>query len=144
MSTPTTSAPVDLDLRGVKEKSLLQKLFSSTGTWVLVLDIVLIGVFTAASSGLFLSPRAIDSLLLSSAQGLLLALGLAMLLGAGFFDLSLGANLVLSSVIGGLVIKAVAGTQLDDGNHTNLGLAITAGILAAVLTGVVFGLVNGF
>ncbi|WP_185740502.1 ABC transporter permease [Homoserinimonas aerilata] len=81
--------------------------------------------------------------MLSSTQALLLALGMAMLLGAGFFDLSLGANLVLSSVVGGLTIKAVTGPKLDDGSFANIGLAITLGVVAAVLTGVLFGLVNG-
>lgn len=144
MNTATGATKIDPDLRAVAEKSIIQRFFSTTGTWVLLLDIVLLLVFTAASQGVFLSPRAVDSLLLSSAQGLLLALGLAMLLGAGFFDLSLGANLVLSSVVGGLVIKAVTGPAATDGSYSNLAAALSLGALAAVGTGIMFGLVNGY
>jgi ribose transport system permease protein len=144
MSTIKTPGTLDPDLRSVAQKSLLQRLFSSTGTWVLVLDIALVLFFGIVSNGLFWSPRALESLMLSSTEGLLLALGLAMLLGAGFFDLSLGANLVLSSVIGGLTIKAVLGPVAADGTPPNLALAISLGAIAAVLTGVCFGLFNGW
>jgi ribose transport system permease protein len=140
----TATDNIDLDLRAVPKKPLLQRLFSITATWVLSLDIVLVIVFGIISGGIFFTPRAIESMLLTSTQGLLLALGVAMLLGAGVFDLSVGANLVLSSVVGAMVIKAVAGAPTPEGDYQNLGLAITLGVLASIGTGIAFGLVNGF
>jgi ribose transport system permease protein len=82
-------------------------------------------------------------MLLSGTQGLLLALGVAILIGAGVFDLSVGANLVLSSVVAAQVIKAVAGPPAADGSTSNVMLALTLGFVAAVATGALFGLVNG-
>jgi ribose transport system permease protein len=141
---PKGAVEVDPDLRAVKQKSWLARWFSGTGTWVLLLDIVLIVLFGFLSKGfVFWSSLNVQALLINGTEALLLALGLAMLLGAGFFDLSLGANLILSSVMGGVVINAIAGPANADGSHTNLGAAITAGVIASVLTGCVFGAVNG-
>jgi len=82
--------------------------------------------------------------MLGGTEALLLALGLAMLLGAGIFDLSLGANLVLSSVVGGQVIQQYAGATPDaSGNFRNVGTAILLGLVACLVTGTLFGLVNG-
>jgi ribose transport system permease protein len=68
---------------------------------------------------------------------------MAMLLGAGVFDLSLGANLVLSSVVGARVIREIGGTPDAAGHYPHPGWAITLGVLACLLTGIVFGAVNG-
>lgn len=138
MSTTATGNMLDPDLRAVAPPSFLRRLASNTATWVFALDVILIALFGVLSGGRMLSPRAIESILLGSTQALLLALGLAMLLGAGFFDLSLGANLVLSSVVGGLTIKSIL-----SGDPTALISAITAGVVAALLTGAAFGVVNG-
>jgi ribose transport system permease protein len=135
---------VDPDLRAIQEKPIYIRMFSATATWVFLLNVVLVLVFGALSSGVFWTPRAMEAMLLSGTQGLLLALGVAMLMGAGVFDLSVGSNLVLSSVVAAQVIKAVTGPEGADGSFHNAGLAITLGVVAAVATGIVFGLVNGF
>lgn len=142
----TPSAPLDdPDLRAVPRKTLARRLFSSTATWVLLIDIVLIVIFGLISTNqVFWSLTSIQSLMLGGTQALLLALGLAMLLGAGVFDLSLGANLVLSSVVGALTIRAVVGPFNPEGSYANLELGILLGFLAAVATGALFGLFNGF
>lgn len=138
-------APTDPDLRAVPTKSLLRRLMSSTATWVFLINIVLIVVFGLISTNnVFWSLTSVQSLMLGGTQALLLALGLAMLLGAGVFDLSLGANLVLSSVVGALTIRAIAGPFNPEGIYTNLEFAILAGFLAALATGTIFGLFNGF
>lgn len=67
----------------------------------------------------------VTNVLLALTEALLLGLGLTMLLGAGIFDLSLGANLVLSSVIGAKVM-------LLFGPGTSTGLAIAAGAAACL------------
>jgi ribose transport system permease protein len=85
----------------------------------------------------FLSTLNLKSLLLSGTQGLLLALGLAMLLGAGKFDLSLGANLVLSSVLGALAMVGAVGAGFG------VGATIALGLAACLLGGMAVGAVNG-
>jgi ribose transport system permease protein len=135
---------VDLDLRAVKPKSALQRFFSDTGTWILVLDVVLVIAFGLLSNDfVFWSQTNVQSLLINGTEALLLALGLSMLLGAGTFDLSVGSNLVLSSVLGGIAIKSIAGVPDAHGDYAHLGLAVTVGAIVCVLTGIVYGLING-
>lgn len=111
---------------------------------ILILDVILVIVFTVASNGLFLNESNVRSLLLIGTEGLLLALGLAMLLGAGVFDLSLGANLVVSSVAGALVMRSIAGPVGPDGQVSgDIGGAVAATAVTCIAAGCLFGLING-
>jgi ribose transport system permease protein len=75
---------------------------------------------------------------------ILLACGATYLLGAGLLDLSIGANLILSSIVAAKVTVAVAGSpaQVENGVYPHLELGIACGVVAAVLAGIAFGLVN--
>lgn len=127
----------ELDTR-VRTKSPLQKFFSSRATWIFLLDLVLVAFFTAQSrNGVFLSYMNFRSLMVSGTEMLLLSLGLAMLLGAGKFDLSLGANLVLSSVFGAMTMVALKNAEFG------IGVTIFAGLVACLLGGAVMGALNG-
>lgn len=142
MSAPATA--VDLDLRSVRPKSALQRYFSETGTWILVLDVALIVLFGFLSNDfVFWSAANIQALMINGTEALLLALGLAMLIGAGAFDLSIGANLVLASVLGAITIKAVTGPADVNGNYAHLPLAFALGALVCVGSGILYGIVNG-
>lgn len=129
----------DLDLRAVKQRHPFVRWLRVSGSWVLLLDVVLIAVFTFLSRNfVFFSPANFQSVTLALSTGLLLALALGLLLGAGVIDLSVGSNLVLSSVLGALTMHAIA----PKGTGPNMGLAIFAGLAACLLTGALFGLVN--
>lgn len=142
--TDTTATMSPVDDRARKPANPIVAWLRTRAAWILVLDLVLIGVFTLLSrNNVFGSLANFESLLLSVSQVLLLALGLAMLLGAGIFDLSLGANLVLSSVVGALVMRHFQTTPGSAAGYDDPWLAIGLGLLAAVGTGVLFGLVNG-
>jgi ribose transport system permease protein len=123
------------------------KLLSWLGTnvaWVLGLDVLITIGFTIASPGhVFGSASNCQALALAGTQALILAMAVAMMLGAGQFDLSIGANLVLCSIVAARVIQAMAGTPDAQGNFPSATLAIVVGFLAALATGVLFGLVNG-
>ncbi|MEZ5767222.1 MAG: ABC transporter permease [Paracoccaceae bacterium] len=135
MTATTNTAPVDTRAR---TKSPLQRLMSSRATWIFLLDIVLVILFTSLSrNGVFLSVLNLKSLLLSGTEMLLLSLGLAMLLGAGKFDLSLGANLVLSSVIGALIMVGLKSSG------AGVGVTIFAGLIGCLATGAIMGAING-
>jgi ribose transport system permease protein len=111
--------------------------------WIAAIDVLLILIFGFASTGhVFFNGQNFINMALDSSQIALIAAGSAMLLGAGEFDISVGANVILSSVVGGKVILALA-HQTSSGHYTNVGVAFAAGIAAAMLTGVTFGLVNG-
>ena len=141
MPAPSTNEQL-LDDRALAPRGLGSRLAQSRATWVFAVNIVLVVIFTVLSDdGIYFSAANGRSIAISATEALLLALGLAMMLGAGIFDLSLGANLVLSSVIGALVIREFqdpATLQYD-----NVSLAITLGFIACLVTGAVFGLVNG-
>jgi ribose transport system permease protein len=145
MSSNVTTMPggpaPQIDTRAVAAKPAWRRLLTTRASAVLALDVVLFIIFTAIKP-VFASLASVQSLLLSGTEALLLAVGLAMLLGAGIFDLSLGANLVLSSVIGAKVINAI-GHPSASGLYSNMGTAIAVGAVACILTGAVFGLVNG-
>jgi ribose transport system permease protein len=138
-------APDVDDRRAVAPKPWVVRWISSGGNWVLILDLLLIAVFTARSTHhVFFSVLNFQSIALGGTEALLLALGLAMLMGAGFFDLSLGANLVLASVVGAQIVKHIAGdTPNASGDYHNVAAAMIFGVLGCLATGAVFGLVNG-
>jgi ribose transport system permease protein len=138
------------DGRGVAERPVWQRILTTGGAWVLLLDLALILLFTVLSPDhVFFSVQNLRNQLLNGSEGLLLALAMAMLLGAGLFDLSVGANLVLSSVVGAIVMLAVAGGEAQPLQAagvvelTNVPVAIVAGFIACLVTGALFGVVNG-
>lgn len=133
-----------LDDRATRPSNPIVTWLRTRAAWILILDIALIGVFTALSrNNVFFSEANAQSLLLSVSQIMLLALGLAMMLGAGIFDLSLGANLVLSSVVGASVMRQFQTVPGDPTSYPNPTLAILAGLAACIITGALFGIVNG-
>ena len=132
-----------LDDRALQPTSTLVALARSRATWVLGLDLALVVFFTVVSDNhVFGSLANAQSLLLGATQALLLALGLSMMLGAGIFDLSLGANLVLSSVVGALVIRRFE-SPASSGAYGHEWLAILVGLGVCLCAGIVFGVLNG-
>ena len=141
IKTTPGGTPPQVDTRAVAPKPAWQRVLTTRATAILALDVVLFLIFTAIKP-VFASLDNVQTLLLSGTEALLLAVGLAMLLGAGIFDLSLGANQVLSSVVGAEAIKAIASPSATGAAH-NVGVAVVVGLVVCLLTGAVFGLVNG-
>lgn len=138
--TPDLSA----DTRAIKPAPFWRRSLTAGANWVLLIDIGLVLAFGAISENhVFLSAINANSLLLGGTEALILTLGLAMLLGAGVFDLSLGANLVLCSVIGSRVILHVLGGPAASASSGTVAYAVVLGLFACILTGALFGLVNG-
>ncbi|HEV7869541.1 MAG TPA: ABC transporter permease [Chthoniobacteraceae bacterium] len=127
------------------EPALVKRIITSTAFMIAVVVLVLILLFGALSpNAVFLGPANFRNLALDSAQLILLAVGMTFLVGAGELDLSIGANVILSSVVAAKVITLLGGTpeEVLAGNYSNVGVAIFFGLLAAVATGTVFGIVN--
>jgi len=114
----------------------LRRILNSTATWVFGIDIILMLVFGVISpDGAFLTSQSFQALGLDAAEALLLATGIALLLGAGEIDLSLGSNLLLSSVVGAkLIVSFGAGST---------GTATILGVLVCLAVGATVGVVNG-
>ena len=87
-----------------------------------------------------------QNIALDAAEVVPLAAVLALLLGAGELDISVGANIILSSVLAGKVMIALSQpteNQLIKGEFPNLTVSLTLGLLTAIATGMTVGLVNG-
>jgi len=140
MTTPVAPATFNST-----EPGFVRRVVTSTAFMITVVVIVLIVIFGLLSpNGVFFSVSNFRNLALDSAQLILLAVGMTFLVGAGELDLSIGANVILSSVVGAKVITTLGGTpeEILAGDYSNAPVAIVLGLLAAVATGIVFGIVN--
>ena len=114
----------------------LKRILTNNTFWIFAVDILLIIFFTLVSiNHTFLSPANLRNLMSDSATALLLGIAIAFLLGAGEFDISLGANLILSSVVAGLLSVALA--------PFGLATVIGGALFGAIATGTIIGLLNG-
>lgn len=144
---PDTPAPDD---RAIPTRSFWRRAAATTTTWILLLNVVLVIVFTVLSPRhVYFSLPNLQNMLLNGSEAMLLAVAMALLLGAGILDLSVGANLVLSSIVGALVIVNVSGGQVSSlgaaagSDFNNVPLALMLGLVASIVTGGLFGAVNG-
>lgn len=101
------------------------------------LMIILIIVF-AVSNPVFLSPNNLVTLATQAVFLLLVALGQMVVLITGGFDLSVGANVALTSVVSATVMTKVYG-----GYEEFTGVSVFWGFVMVVVVGLVVGLVNG-
>jgi ribose transport system permease protein len=99
---------------------------------ILAVDVVAVLLFGALSGFAFLKVQSLRDIALDGSEYVLLSIGVALLLGAGELDISLGANVILSSVVGGEVMGA----------FKNPGLGIFLGTVVCILTGAAGGLFN--
>jgi len=128
-----------------REDSWLDLARRSTAFWIGLAIVLLAITFGVTSGGAFTRPSNLFSIGLNSSQIMLLAVGMTFLIGAGQLDLSVGFNLIMSSAIAAKVMVALGGTteQVAAGEYPNLVLAISAGVLTAILVGALGGLLNG-
>lgn len=134
MSTATsTRGPEDAAPR---RPAALRRLLTNNTFWIFAVDLALVVCFTAVSiNHTFLGGANLRNLMSDSSTALLLGIAIAFLLGAGEFDISLGANLILSSVVAGVIAVQLA--------PMGLAVVILGSLGGAVLTGMVIGLLNG-
>ena len=145
-SSSVAAATTDLDDR-IRHASRLQRILELPALWIAVVDIGLILLFGMISPGhVFFNISNFTNMALDSAEVVLLAVGMSFLLGAGELDISIGANIILASVVGGKIMVALAGSpsQVQLGEYPHLALGLVVGITATVLSGIGFGLVNAF
>jgi ribose transport system permease protein len=140
MSAPAAHTPppvVDIDPRTVPA-SPIRAVLTHSATLVFVVNLLLIAFFVALSPNhVFWSLANAEALLRNGAEILLLALGVMLLMSAGVFDLSVGANLVLASVISALAMRALGDQGLAPVPTVLIGLAI------CLASGAAFGAING-
>jgi ribose transport system permease protein len=75
---------------------------------IFAVDVVAVLIFSALSGFVFLTPQSLSDIALDGSESVLLCIGVAFLLGAGELDISVGANVILSSVVGGKTMASFA------------------------------------
>ncbi len=136
---PTPSAPSPAPSR-------LAAAVRSTPVGMAVIVLALIIVFGVLSpNGAFFRISNLSTITLNVAVTMLLAVGTTFVLASGELDLSIGSNVVLSSVVAAQVLVGVSGTydQVRVGEYPNLPFGIVAGTIAGIVAGMAFGAING-
>ena len=117
------------------EEGLLKRLTSLQSVWILGVLLVIVVFFSIAAGDKFLSTSNFSLISQNIAVWAVLGVGMTFVIITSGIDLSIGSVLVFSSVVAAKVMDGVGG----DG----WGVA-GIGILAALITGMAWGLLNGF
>ncbi|MGH2662675.1 MAG: ABC transporter permease [Actinomycetota bacterium] len=135
--TPVDQAPRDgLVERGEPEaRSRLWKLTAATSTWIFLVLVVIIAIFSVLNFDAFASVFNLRNIMIDASSLLIIAVGMTFVIITAGIDLSVGSVLVFSQVVAALVMRAMGGEGL---------IVILVGLLSALLSGLAWGLINGF
>ncbi|MDZ7882260.1 MAG: ABC transporter permease [Mycobacterium sp.] len=114
------------------------------GGWVLLFLIALVAFFTISQPGRFATGYNVSTLAVDAAILLVLAVGQTYVIITAGIDLSVGSVLVFASVVGTKVMLALSDADGATYGTTDAGWGVVAiGTMAAVLAGLLFGVLNG-
>jgi ribose transport system permease protein len=131
------------DLRGSQLPAWLSYL---DRFWILGVLLILVLYFTLTTpAGSFLSGDNLRNIALDTATVLLLAIGETFVIITAGIDLSVGAVLLFSGVLAGVVMLHLSGTQaqVDALEYPHQNTAIPVGVVVGLLAGFAWGLFNG-
>jgi len=117
------------------QDSVLKRLGNTQSVWILGVLLVIVAFFSIAAGGKFLSTGNFSLIAQNVAVWAVLGVGMTFVIITSGIDLSIGSVLVFSSVVAAKVMEQVGG----DGWGTAL-----IGILAALISGLAWGTINGF
>jgi ribose transport system permease protein len=117
------------------EEPLLKRITSLQSMWILGVLLVIVVFFSIAAGDKFLSASNFSLISQNIAVWAVLGVGMTFVIITSGIDLSIGSVLVFSSVVAAKVMEAIGG----DG----WGVA-GIGIIAALVSGIAWGLLNGF
>ncbi|MFD5829088.1 ABC transporter permease [Lentzea sp. NPDC060358] len=118
---------------------LLKRVTGANTLWIGLVLLVLVAVFGAIRPDAIFQVTTLQFLLAETAVLLVLSVGMTFVIITSGIDLSVGSVLVFASVSSALAMNAVSG-----GDATNAGWGVIAfGLLVAVVSGAVWGLLNG-
>ncbi len=115
-------------------ESLLKRLGNTQSVWILGVLLVIVAFFSIAAGDKFLSTSNFSLISQNVAVWAVLGIGMTFVIITSGIDLSIGSVLVFSSVVAAKVMESVGGQ--------GWGTALI-GIIAALLSGVSWGLLNG-
>ena len=132
ITPPEEEAVVDTD---EGQQSLIKRITSLQSVWILGVLVVIVAFFSITAGERFFSARNFSLISQNIAVWAVLGVGMTFVIITSGIDLSIGSVLVFSSVVAALVMERIGG----DGWGT-----AAIGILAALVTGVLWGLLHGF
>ncbi|WP_273845885.1 ABC transporter permease [Rubrobacter calidifluminis] len=132
-----------LTSKEVGEQSLRR--FGISSAFIFLILLALIVIFSILEGGAFLSGKNFMNIAVDASELLLMAVGMTFVIITAGIDLSVGATLVLSSVVAANTMVALSGTPQQVHHHIypHQNVAIPVGILVGLAVGVVCGLING-
>lgn len=133
VSTGTSSIPAPKTRVG----GVLERIGPLWTLGVLVVILLIFGFTTPQ----FFSQGAWLATSIAATQILLLALGQTFVIATGGIDLSVGAVLGLSGIVGAWVMSTLLASAAELGSWTIIALGIAAGVLCGTLAGLINGLV---
>jgi len=134
--TPPGQAPEQQTVPAAPARdSYLKRLANLQSVWILGVLLVIVAAFSIAAGDKFLSTSNFSLISQNIAVWAVLGVGMTFVIITSGIDLSIGCVRVISSVGAATVMQAVGGE--------GWGVAIL-GILAALVSGVAWGLLNGF
>ena len=131
VTPPDETAVVDA---GEGQQSLIKRITSVQSVWILGVLVVIVAFFSVIAGERFFSASNFSLISQNVAVWAVLGVGMTFIIITSGIDLSIGSVLVFSSVVAAKVMESIGG----DGWGTAL-----IGILAALVTGVLWGLLNG-
>ncbi len=131
VTPPEEEAVVDT---GEGQQSLLKRITSLQSVWILGVLVVIVAFFSVIAGERFFSSSNFSLISQNVAVWAVLGVGMTFIIITSGIDLSIGSVLVFSSVVAALVMQSIGG----DGWGT-----ASIGIFAALVTGALWGLLNG-
>jgi ribose transport system permease protein len=135
---PEVQASVE---EGFGKRPLGQRLVSANTFWIALVLLALIIVFTVMAPSEFATTFTLQTTLIETSVLLVLSVGMTFVIITSGIDLSVGSVLIFAGMVAGKTMEAMS----PGGDATTAGWGvITAGLVAAVLAGTAWGLLNGF
>lgn len=134
-----TLTPVD-DLSGLGKRTLAERLRTSNTFWIFLVLLVLLTVFSLLRPETFPTFQNAQLLLIETSVLLVLAVGMTFVITTSGIDLSVGSVLIFSGMVAAKTMEGLS--PGGDASAAGWGV-ITVGLVAGVLAGAVWGLVNG-
>jgi ribose transport system permease protein len=110
------------------------RLLAATSTWIFLVLLVIIAIFSFLNFEAFASVFNLRNIMIDASSLLIIAVGMTFVIVTGGIDLSVGSVLVFSQVVAALVMRKMGGEGLP---------AILGGLGSSLLSGLVWGLLNG-
>jgi ribose transport system permease protein len=116
-------------------QSVLKRVGNNQSVWILGVLLVIVAFFSIAAGGKFLSTSNFSLISQNVAVWAVLGVGMTFVIITSGIDLSIGSVLVFASVVAAKVMESIGGN--------GWGTALI-GIAAALVSGLLWGMVNGF